>query len=166
MLKFIATFALPVVFLFQLSTQGVFAHNHSDQQDGSDQMEMSHAETNHAETNNNEINDQYVERAILTTSIDNREPVDDLGGHYQHSGAEFDRVAFFTHMKNHDGRGISHRWYFRGELEAEIELAVGSNSWRTYSSKQIGHMQEGDWTVRVVNDSGEQLVEYHFEVQR
>lgn len=123
-----------------------------------------HAEDDEASRMSHDSN--YVERAILTSAVENREPVDDLGHHYTHSGDEYDRIAFFTHMINHDGRGISHRWYRNGELDAEVTLAVGSNSWRTYSSRQISHLSTGEWTIRVVNDRGDELVTYHFDVQR
>ena len=113
-----------------------------------------------------EVDSEYVERAVLTTAVENREPVDELGHQYTHSGEQFDRLVFFTHIKNHDGRGVVHRWYRNGELDAEINLAIGSDSWRTYSSRQIGPMASGDWTVRVVNDRDEELVVHQFVVQR
>ncbi|MCL5254990.1 MAG: DUF2914 domain-containing protein [Gammaproteobacteria bacterium] len=113
-----------------------------------------------------QLDENYIERAILTTSVENREPVDDIGDQYTHSGNDFDRLTFFTHIINHDGRGIAHRWYHGDELDAEISLAVGSNSWRTYSSRQIGRMATGEWTVRVINDRDEELVVHHFVVQR
>lgn len=113
-----------------------------------------------------QIDDRFIERAVLTTSVENREPVDDIGDQYTHSGEAFDRLAFFTHVVNHDARAIYHRWYHNDELDAEINLAIGSNSWRTYSSRQIGRMATGDWTIRVVNDRDEELVVHHFVVQR
>jgi hypothetical protein len=65
---------------------------------------------------------------------------------------------------DHANTSIVHEWHHDGVLEAEVELNVGSNSWRTYSSKQIHHMATGDWTVRVVNTNGEQLAEHPFTV--
>lgn len=112
------------------------------------------------------LNTTYVDRAILTTNVDNREPVDDLGTNYTLSGSEYDRLVFFTHIVNHDGRGIQHRWYHNDQLQADVNLAIGSNSWRTYSTKHIPFIQTGDWTVRVVNDRDEELVVYHFTVNR
>lgn len=106
-----------------------------------------------------------IDRAILTTKVSNREPIDDLGHSYTHSGNDFDQLTFFTHLINHDGRGIVHRWYHDGVLESKVELAVGSNSWRTYSSKQISHLETGEWTIRVLNDRAEELVVYSFDVQ-
>lgn len=113
-----------------------------------------------------EIQQDYIERAVLTSGVENREPVDDLGHVYQHSGDAYDRIAFFTHVMNHDGRGIVHRWYRDGELDSEVTLAIGSDSWRTYSSRQISYMANGDWFIRVVNDRDEELVHYSFSVQR
>lgn len=113
-----------------------------------------------------EINHEYVERAVLTRSIENREPVDDLGHTYQHSGDAYDRLIFFTHIMDHDGRAITHRWYHNGELDSEVTLAIGSDSWRTYSSRQISYLSTGDWTIRVLNDRDDELVHYSFSVQR
>lgn len=113
-----------------------------------------------------QVNAAYIERAVLTTAVENREPVDDIGHQYTHSGEQFDRLVFFTHVTDHDGRGVVHRWYHNGELDAEVNLAIGSPSWRTYSSRQIGHMASGDWTIRVVNDRDDELVTHQFVVQR
>lgn len=112
------------------------------------------------------LNSNYVDRAILTTAVENREPVDDVGTRFTLSGADYDRLVFFTHMVNHDGRGIQHRWYYNDQLQADINLAIGSNSWRTYSTKQISFMESGEWTIRVVNDRDEELIVYHFTVER
>ena len=113
-----------------------------------------------------EMNDEYVERAVLTSGMANREPVDDLGHTYQHSGEAYDRLTFFTQIMNHDGRAVNHRWYRNGELYSEVTLAIGSDSWRTYSTRQISYMSTGDWSIRVVNDRGDELVRYSFSVQR
>lgn len=107
---------------------------------------------------------EHIARAVLTSAIDDREPVDDLGSGFEHNGDNFHQVFFFTHMLNHANTGIVHEWHHNGELEAAVELNVGSNSWRTYSSKQIHHLATGDWTVRVVDTHGEPLAEHHFTV--
>lgn len=113
-----------------------------------------------------ELNQEYVERAVLTSGMANREPVDALGHTYQHSGEAYDRLTFFTQIMNHDGRAVNHRWYRNGELDSEVTLAIGSDSWRTYSTRQISYMSTGDWSIRVVNDRGDELVRYSFSVQR
>lgn len=113
-----------------------------------------------------EMNHEYVERAVLTSGMANREPVDDLGHTYQHSGDAYDRLTFFTQIMNHDGRAVNHRWYRNGELDSEVTLAIGSDSWRTYSNRQISAMSTGDWSIQVVNDRGDELVRYSFSVQR
>lgn len=118
-----------------------------------------------AETDNPVWDQNYIERAVLTSDVDNREPVDDLGHEYQLSGADYDQVSLFTHMINHANHGITHRWYRNQHLQAEVDLTIGSDSWRTYSTKRIQHMETGDWTVRVVNENDDLLLEYHFTVK-
>lgn len=107
---------------------------------------------------------EHIQRAVLTSAIEDREPADDLGNSFEHSGDDYDQVFFFTHVVDHADSTIVHEWHRNGELEAEVELDVGSNSWRTYSSKQIHHLATGQWTVRAVDENGELLAEHQFTV--
>ncbi|RUO23835.1 hypothetical protein CWE09_11820 [Aliidiomarina minuta] len=118
-----------------------------------------------AETDNPVWDQNHIERAVLTSSVDNNEPTDDLGDEYQLSGADYDRITFFTQVINHANRDIKHRWYRNQHLQAEVNLAIGSDNWRTYSTKRLQHIESGDWTVRVVNENDDLLLEYHFTVK-
>lgn len=46
---------------------------------------------------------------------------------------------------------IRHRWLFNNEVMADVELNVGSASWRTYSSKKLTPEWQGTWQVEVVD---------------
>lgn len=108
--------------------------------------------------------DAEIQRAILTTAIESREPVDNLNA--QTVSSETTKLYFFTEALNLANTQISHRWFFNGKLEAEVALNIGSNRWRTYSSKNlVPAIHSGDWTVEVVNNKGKLLTTQSFTYQ-
>jgi hypothetical protein len=46
----------------------------------------------------------------------------------------------------------------------EVNFNVGSNRWRSYSSKNLLPEWTGIWTVSVIDDKGNVLTETYFEV--
>lgn len=96
-----------------------------------------------------------AERAQFTSNVENREPVDEVS-EFQ---AGDETLYFFTEIKNGAGQTITHRWTRDGEVVAEVPLEVGSDSWRTWSSKELMPDWEGDWTVEVVDASGNTIAE-------
>ncbi|MCD6570153.1 MAG: DUF2914 domain-containing protein [Deltaproteobacteria bacterium] len=59
---------------------------------------------------------------------------------------------------------ISHVWYY-GDIErAYVPLAINSPSWRTYSSKIIQAHEIGEWRVDVLNQEGELLETFRFDI--
>jgi len=101
-----------------------------------------------------------VARAIFTTAIIDREPVDTL----EILSTDINRVFFFTDLRGLDGQIVTHRWEFDGQIMAEITFRVGSGArWRVYSSKNLLPEWTGTWTVAVNNASGETLHDSTFE---
>lgn len=99
-------------------------------------------------------------RALITSAIENREPVDEIMSINKHQG----RVYFFTEFSDMKGKQITHRWEYKGEIIANVNFNIGSNRWRCYSSKNILPEWTGIWTVYVVDDEGKTLKESLFEV--
>ena len=60
---------------------------------------------------------------------------------------------------------ISHVWYYNGQKMAEVDLDVGADSWRTWSSKNISDYWIGDWRVEIVNSDGDILDSIDFVVE-
>ncbi len=101
-----------------------------------------------------------VARAIFTTAIVDREPVDAL----ETLSTNIDRVFFFTDLRGLSGQIVTHRWEHNGQIMAEITFKVGSGArWRVYSSKNLLPEWTGTWTVAVNNESGETLHTSTFE---
>jgi hypothetical protein len=104
-----------------------------------------------------------VERSQLTSSIENREPIDNLEGVVQGQMDEMKRVYFFTQIAGLANQQIIHRWLYQGEEKAAVILNIGGDSWRTYSSKSVPSYWQGKWQVQVWKGDL-MLISHHFEV--
>ena len=67
-------------------------------------------------------------------------------------------------MRVVDGEGetVTVTWS-TGEQSSDVQLPIGSNSWRTWSSKKL-HLP-GEWTVTVADSAGATLYEATLTVQ-
>jgi|TARA_B110000902_G_scaffold32036_1_gene34211 hypothetical protein len=104
-----------------------------------------------------------VERSQLTSSIENREPVDNLENFVQGQNNEIKRIYFFTQITGLGNKQIIHRWLHEGEEKAAVTLNIGADNWRTYSSKRVPKYWQGKWQVQVWQ-SDLMLISHHFEV--
>ena len=100
-----------------------------------------------------------VVRAIFTSQIVDREPVDTLDA----IGHDLQQVFFFTDLRHLQGQIITHRWEHNGQVMAEVKFKVGGPRWRVYSSKNILPEWVGSWTVVVTDESGQSLNTSSFE---
>lgn len=104
-----------------------------------------------------------VARAQFASDVQNREPVDEVSDSFS---AGQDPLYFFTEINNGDGETITHVWKHDGEVMAEVPLQVGgSDSWRTWSSKELMPDWDGEWTVEVVDSQGNTLEEQSVHVE-
>lgn len=100
-----------------------------------------------------------IKRAIVTSGIVEREPVDQLS---QVSG-ETEKVYFFTEVVGLANTHLTHKWLLNGRLEAEVVLKIGSERWRTYSSKNLDPaLHTGQWQVLAVDQQNTILAEATF----
>jgi hypothetical protein len=102
----------------------------------------------------------HVVRALLTSGIENREPTDEIVSISKNQ----DRIYFFTEFTDLKGKLIKHRWEHQGKIMGEVNFNVGSNQWRCYSSKNLLPEWTGIWTVSVIDENNNVLVETYFEV--
>lgn len=94
--------------------------------------------------------DWQVARGQFTSGISNREPVDRLV-----VATPFIReVYFFTDLRHLQGRTVTHRWEYQGEVVSQMPFQVGGPRWRVFSKKEIEPEQVGKWSVTVVDESG------------
>jgi hypothetical protein len=101
-----------------------------------------------------------VARAIFTSAIVDREPVDELTD----ITTDLPRLYFFTDLRDLAGQIITHRWEYNGQVMAEIKFKVGGGPrWRVYSSKNLLPDWTGKWTVSVIDQNGQVLNNSSFE---
>ena len=110
-----------------------------------------------------QIDVQFISRAVLTTGISEREPVDVLKESIEQT--EFhEKLFFFTEVRKLKGQTISHLWFHQDQLMAEIPLTISADRYRTYSSKNIMPSQTGQWRVEAVTEQGELLAQKTFRI--
>jgi hypothetical protein len=72
-------------------------------------------------------------RAIFTTTIQNKEPIDDLAS----VTVAARQVSFFTELRNLNGKTATHRWSVEGSDVYTKDFRVGADRWRVWSTKTI-----------------------------
>jgi len=96
------------------------------------------------------VPDAYVARALFTTNIVDREPVDQVVS----VGEDQNSIYFFTDLRNLQGRVVTHRWEFEGQFMGEVKFHVDGPRWRVFSKKTLNPDVVGKWTVLVLDESG------------
>ncbi len=103
-----------------------------------------------------------IEEMVFCTAVEEREPVavdtvfaDTVGQVYC-----FTKIIGAT-----DTTSISHVWYYEDEEKANVNLAVKSKSWRTWSSKKILQEWDGKWRVDVVSSQQEIIKSEEFLIK-
>ena len=102
-----------------------------------------------------------VNRFVLTTGIDDREPIDEVMNFPMETQKAF---AFIEVGQVEFNTQVTVVWSYKGEEVALVPLMIGASSrWRTYSSKNIGGLV-GDWKVELISEAGEILTATEFVV--
>ncbi len=94
-----------------------------------------------------------VARATFTTLVADREPQDEVN----RLSNENNRIIFFTDLRDLSGRSVSHVWERDGVVMARVPFSVKGPRWRVYSTKNLEPSWVGEWTVKVVDDQGNEL---------
>jgi hypothetical protein len=109
---------------------------------------------------------ERVARSILTSAVQDREPVDELLGPITLDPATGRTVFFFTELRDMAGETVTHRWVWNGETVARVEFPIGNIRWRVYSSKILPGNMDGDWQVVVESSDGALLDRFDFSAVR
>jgi hypothetical protein len=101
-----------------------------------------------------------VQRSAVCTAIEEHEPV----GAGEQFPAGTERLYCFTQIADGDGQTVIHAWIHEGTTRARVELNIGSDLWRTYSSKDILPGWSGQWQVKVLTEAGAVLQTIDFSI--
>lgn len=91
-----------------------------------------------------------VVRAIFTTKIVDREPIDQV----LILGNKTLAVSFFTELRHFEGQTITHKWMYNDKVESIVQFKVKGPRWRVYSRNELKPDQLGKWTVIVLDGTG------------
>jgi hypothetical protein len=95
-------------------------------------------------------------RASFTTAVENREPTNTVS----QVPANTDELLFYTEVHDGSNQTLYHHWTLNGEPFVDVTLEIGSDFWRTWSSKTLTGlgMKAGDiWEVSVTGAKGCEL---------
>lgn len=101
----------------------------------------------------------HVARATFTTAVEQREPVDEV----KQLPNDATQVLFFTDLRNLQGQTVTHVWEHDGKVVAKVPFHVGAPRWRVYSSKNLEPSWTGEWTVKVVDATGQVIHAEYFD---
>ncbi len=103
-----------------------------------------------------------VEEAVVCLSVDkeNRKPV----GAGDRFPSDVGHLTCFTRIKGGKGGEVVHAWIHEGHTRARVPLKIGSDSWRTWSTKRILPSWTGHWEVKVMTPDGMVLRSISFTV--
>jgi len=91
-----------------------------------------------------------VARAIVTTAIENREPIDRVLILENSSP----KIFFFSDLRHMQGQTITHRWEYEGKVVMRKTFDVKGPRWRVFSLKEMEPDMLGHWTV-VITDKND-----------
>jgi len=99
---------------------------------------------------------KYVSRALLTTGVKQREPVDNV------CIPERNKITFFTEINNYANHRVTHRWKYNNKTLFELSFNVRGPRWRVWTSKNIPVKWVGPWVIEVVDEDGNILTQKLF----
>lgn len=88
-----------------------------------------------------------VARAIVTTAVENREPVNRV----LILENKIPEVFFFSDLRHMEGQQITHRWEHEGKVVLRKQFDVSGPRWRIFSRKELKPEMTGQWTI-VITD--------------
>ena len=110
-----------------------------------------------------EINKNII-RALLTFKINNNEPVGEIILPLKLSKKKSTSVYYFVELTAMKGRTVYHEWLLDGELITRKKVNISDDTWRTSSRQLFAYTARTNWTVRLVDETGQILNEIHFNV--
>lgn len=94
------------------------------------------------------IHDSGVKRFQLAEAIANKEPVGELSDiRFNPDGST--TIWVFSEVMDMRGGRLNYVWLHEGKEIARVRVRVGSNRWRSYSSKNLNQAMTGSWRVEL-----------------
>jgi len=91
-----------------------------------------------------------IKQAIITNQIENRSPAQQFDEKIPKYIRE---LYFYTEVDSANGQTIFHRWRTETQILATIKLEIGSDKFRTWSSKKMSSAWQGRWYLEVLDEN-------------
>jgi len=105
-----------------------------------------------------------VRRALLTTRVLDKEPVNEAPQTLRVKPNKPVTVYYFTELRGMNGKTVYHEWLRDGVQLAKEPLLVSADRWRVTTHRTLDAPANGNWTVRLVDDNGNLLDEKYLEL--
>jgi len=100
--------------------------------------------------------------AVITTAIEDREPVDSVEVFPIQNGKLY---CFSRIIGAEDSTVVYHVWYRDEQLMSRVDLPVNSPDWRTWSAKRFLGEWPGQWHVGIQEADGNRLRKVDFQLR-
>lgn len=91
-----------------------------------------------------------VARAMVTTAIENREPIDRV----LIMENKVAKLYFFSDLRHMQGQQVIHRWEHEGKVVMSKSFDIKGPRWRIYSIMNMSPGMTGQWTVMITDRNG------------
>lgn len=105
-----------------------------------------------------------IARALLAFKIKKNEPVGEIKLPLKLSKKRSTSVYYFVELTGMTGRTVYHEWLLDGVLITRKKVNISNNNWRTLSRQLFVYSNKTNWTVRLVDETGQVLNEIPFNV--
>ena len=113
----------------------------------------------------NVVTKKSLTRAMLTLAIKNNEPVAELNLPLILPNNKTVPVYYFVEVADMKGRIIFHEWWLGNKLINRKKISIPNNDkWRTVSHQLVAFAAKNNWTVKVVDETGQLLNEKRFDI--
>ncbi|POZ52376.1 DUF2914 domain-containing protein [Methylovulum psychrotolerans] len=105
-----------------------------------------------------------IRRAVLAARITDKEPADEIVRGVTVPPGQLKTAYYFNELRGMTGKILYHEWLRDGVSVMKEPLQVGADRWRVSSHKTFDDKAAGQWTVRLLDDTGKLLDEKTFAV--
>jgi len=110
------------------------------------------------------VTNNVITRALLTLTIKDNKPVK-LNLPLMLPANKSVPVYYFVEVANMKDRIIFHEWWLGDKLINRKKISISNNDkWRTVSHQLVAFAAKNNWTVKVVDEKGQLLIEKHFDI--
>ena len=96
---------------------------------------------------------QEVTMALFTTAIRQRYPADEV----TEIDNPYQAVSFYTELVSMAGQKVTHEWLYNDATQFQASFDIRGDKWRVWSTQLLPREMPGEWTVRLIDETGKVL---------